>query len=62
MAYVERGPDAREKHTVSTGTLGTKIKGRPVLEHLAFGVLHCMGRPNVKLVEDVRGILMQEGG
>ena len=62
MVYVERGPDAREKHTVSTGTLGTKIKGRPVLEHLAFGVLHCMGLPNVKPVEDVLDILMQEGG
>jgi hypothetical protein len=30
VVYVERGPDAREKHTVSTGTLGTKIKGRPM--------------------------------
>jgi hypothetical protein len=37
-------------------------QGKPVLEHLAFGVLHCMGLPNVKPVEDVLGILMQEGG
>ena len=37
-------------------------QGKPVLEHLAFAVLHCMGLPNVKPVEDVLSILMQEGG
>ena len=42
---------------------GVAVPGVPSIgEHLAFGVLHCMGLPNVKSVEDLLGILMQEGG
>jgi hypothetical protein len=50
VVYVERGRDARGKHTVSTGTLGTKIKERPFPANLTLEPSYPLERERIDML------------